>query len=255
MAVVFPMTNLRPDKRPEDAKGACDVSVILPTYCEQENLPILVPLISGEFDKAGIRGEIIIVDDNSPDRTEQVCGDLATKHPLRIEIRRNDRGLSSAVIHGMKAARGDVFVVMDADMSHPPKKIPELVDLIRSGTADFAVGSRYVAGGGTDDRWGLVRWLISQVATLLAKPLTSVRDPMSGFFAVSRAKVQAAAHLNPVGYKIGLELIVRCDCRSVREIPIFFGNRLHGKSKLSIKEHVDYMRHLGRLYAYKLGLS
>jgi dolichol-phosphate mannosyltransferase len=230
------------------------VSVIVPTYCERENLPILVPRISSEFEKAGIHGEILIVDDNSPDNTEQVCGELATKYPLRFEIRTDERGLSTAVIHGMRKARGEVFVVMDADMSHPPEQISELVRMIRSEEGDFAIGSRYVAGGGTEDNWGLFRWINSRVATLLAMPLTSARDPMSGFFAISRAKFESATHLNPVGYKIGLELIVKCDCRSVKEIPIFFANRVHGKSKLSIKEQINYLRHIKRLYEFRLGV-
>jgi len=234
---------------------ACEVSIIVPTYCEADNLPTLIPRISAVLEEAEICGEILVVDDNSPDSTEQVCDALAMEYPVRLIVRRNERGLSSAVIEGMRQARGAVLLVMDADLSHPPEKIPELVRAVQSDGADFAIGSRYVAGGGTDETWGLFRWLNSKAATLLARPLTSARDPMAGFFALNRAKFQSATHLNPVGYKIGLELIIKCGCRRIAEVPIFFGNRLRGESKLSLKEQFNYIRHLKRLYEYKLGVA
>ena len=211
------------------------MSVIVPTYCEAENLPTLVPRISDALKRAAICGEILIVDDDSPDDTKTVCAELAAEHPVRLIVRTTERGLSSAVIDGMRQAQGAVLVVIDADLSHPPEKIPDLVAAVQCGGADFAIGSRYVAGGGTDENWGLVRWANSKVATLLARPLTTARDPMAGFFALSRAKFQSAARLDPIGYKIGLELIVKCGCRRIMEVPIFFGNRLRGKSKLSLR--------------------
>jgi len=230
-----------------------DVSVIVPTYCEAENLPTLIPRISAAFGAAGLRGEIVVVDDNSPDNTAEVCEQLAIVHPLRLEIRTSDRGLSSAVIHGMQQAEGAVLLVMDADLSHPAEKIPELVEALRSGDADFVIGSRYVRGGGTDDDWGLFRWLNSKVATLLARPLTAAKDPMAGFFAIRAASFRRAENLDPIGYKIGLELLVKCGCHEVREVPIQFRDRLHGESKLTLREQINYLRHLKRLYDYKLG--
>ncbi len=158
-----------------------DVSVIVPTYCEADNLPILVPRIAAACPGA----EILIVDDDSPDATVAACGELAERYPLRLLVRKPERGLASAVLHGMRHAQGDVFVVMDADLSHPPETIPALVDAIRSG-ADFAIGSRYAPGGGTDASWGMGRRLISKLATLLARPLTPARDPLAGFFAIRR---------------------------------------------------------------------
>lgn len=231
-----------------------EVSVIVPTYCEAENLPLLVPRISAALAAADIRGEILIVDDNSPDSTEQVCQQLAAEHSVHWIVRKTERGLSSAVIAGMRQAQGAVLVVIDADLSHPPEKIPDLVRAVQLDRADFAIGSRYVAGGGTAEGWGLFRWLNSRVATLLARPLTPARDPMAGFFALRRVTFQSAAHLDPVGYKIGLELIVKCGCRRIEEIPIFFNNRLYGKSKLSVKEQLNYLRHLKKLFEYKLGV-
>lgn len=230
-----------------------DVSIIVPTYGEAENLPILVPRVAEAMERAGIRGEILIVDDNSPDDTEDVCAELVTKYPLRLEIRTTDRGLSPAVLHGMRCAQGRYLLVMDADLSHPPEKVPELIQELKEHQADFVIGSRYVPGAGTDEDWGLFRWLNSKVATWLAWPLTSARDPMAGFFALRRETFESAASLDPIGYKIGLELMVKGRCRNVREVPIHFSDRLHGESKLTLKEQINYLRHLKRLYEFKLG--
>jgi dolichol-phosphate mannosyltransferase len=241
------------DAATQPSRGIVDVSVIVPTYREAENLPILVPRVAAALADAGVDGEILIVDDNSPDETRRVCAELADKYPLRLVVRTTNRGLSPAVVAGMQQASGDILLVMDADLSHPPEKIPELIETLQSGQTDFVIGSRYVSGGGTDDEWGWFRWLNSRVATLLAWPLTSARDPMAGFFALRAETFRNAAKLDPIGYKIGLELLVKGGCRHVREVPIQFRDRLHGESKLSLKEQLNYLRHLRRLYLYKLG--
>lgn len=232
-----------------------DVSIIVPTYREAENLPVLVPRITDALKAGGGHGEIIVVDDDSPDDTGRVCEELADGHSLRLIVRKNERGLSSAVIEGMKQARGGILVVMDADLSHPPEKIPDLVRAIRSGEADFAIGSRYVEGGGTDGEWGGFRRMNSRVAGFLARPLTPARDPMSGFFALHADRFRSAENLNPIGYKIGLELVVKCGCEKIVEIPIFFADRTRGESKLSFREQLNYLRHLRRLYEFKLGTA
>jgi dolichol-phosphate mannosyltransferase len=121
------------------------------------------------------------------------------------------------------------------------------------GGADFVIGSRYVAGGTTSDDWGVLRWLNSRVATLMARPLTDVRDPMAGFFALRRSTFERGAELNPIGYKIGLELIVKCRCEKVVEIPIHFEDRVYGESKLTLKQQLLYIKHLRRLYIFKYG--
>jgi dolichol-phosphate mannosyltransferase len=228
------------------------VSILVPTYCEAQNLPILIPRITHVLQQVGITCEILIVDDDSPDDTERICQELSQEYPVRALIRKKERGLASAVIHGMRHAQGQYLIVMDADLSHPPEKIPELLKTIQSDSVDFVIGSRYVAGGDTHEDWGVLRWLNSKFATLLARPFTSARDPMAGFFALRRSTFESASRLDPVGYKIALELIVKCNCRNVAEIPIFFHDRLHGESKLSIKEQLNYLRHIGRLFAYKL---
>jgi dolichol-phosphate mannosyltransferase len=125
-----------------------------------------------------------------------------------------------------------------------------MVELLRAGT-DFVVGSRYVKGGSTDAQWGVLRWLNSKVATLLARGLTNLKDPMAGFFGFPRSILNEATQLVPVGYKIGLEILVKAQCRRVVEIPIAFAERVKGESKLSIRQQVLYLRHLRRLYRFR----
>jgi dolichol-phosphate mannosyltransferase len=140
---------------------------------------------------------------------------------------------------------------MDADCSHPPEALPLLVRAIQD-KAEMVIGSRYVRGSSVAESWGMLRWLNSRAATLLAWPLTGLSDPMAGFFAMRRELFTQNAHrLNPIGYKIGLELVVKCNCRSVEEVPIHFENRLHGESKLTLAEQLRYLQHLGRLYRFR----
>ena len=236
------------------------VSVILPTYREAENLPHLLPRISESLRAAGYAHEIIIVDDDSADSTRAVCERLAADLPVRLVVREGERGLATAVVRGMQEAEGDVLVVMDADGSHPPTALPELVAAVADGAHDLAIGSRYVPGGSTDEGHGVLHRLNSHAATLLARPLTRAHDPMSGFLALRKETVEQGDALTPVGYKIGLELIVKCHLegagpgggRRIIEIPIDFGVRVHGASKLGVRAQIDYLRHLGRLFAYRI---
>jgi dolichol-phosphate mannosyltransferase len=226
-----------------------DVSVVIPALREQANLRRLLPQLFNAFQLAGFVAEVIVVDDESRDGTEELCTGLASTYALRLITRRNERGLASAVLYGLREASGDVCVVMDADLSHPPEVVPSLVQAARSPACDLALGSRYIAGGSVEPSWGWFRRLNSRVATLLARGLTDACDPMAGFFAIKRSTLSRAKVLRPVGYKIALELIVRCDCRHVVEVPIAFKNRKHGNSKLSIAQQWAYIRHLARLYA------
>ena len=230
-----------------------EVSIIVPTFREVENLSELVRRISGALNETSLLGEIIIVDDDSRDGTIQVCETLSKSYPLVLETRVGERGLATAVLHGLKKARGQVLAVMDADLSHPPEAIPEIVNEIRSG-ADMVVGSRYVSGGKTEEDWGLLRWLNSKIATVLARPLTNIKDPMAGFFAIHRNVFMRSERLDPIGYKIGLELLVKCGCRRVVEVPIHFIDRKRGKSKLTLREQWNYVAHLRRLYTFKFAL-
>ena len=235
------------------------LSVVVPTFCEAENLAVLVPRLCQVFTDNSLNGEIIVVDDNSPDNTVDVVRKLSESHPVRLIVRTSERGLSSAVIAGMLAADGEVLLCMDADLSHPPEDVPKLFQAIAGNRLDegvrstsFVIGSRYVTGGSTESGWGLGRWLNSKGATLLAWPLTSVSDPMAGFFALRHEDFRkASGTLDPIGYKIGLELLVKTNTRRALEVPIEFKNRLHGESKLSLREQLNYLRHLARLYRFR----
>lgn len=227
-------------------------SVVVPTYREAENLPLLVPRITAAL--AALPHEIIIVDDNSNDSTDLVVHTLRSEgHAVRLIQRTDQRGLSSAVLRGFADAEGRILVCMDADLSHPPETLPRMIEELRSGDIEFVIGSRYASGGTTDVEWGLFRQINSKVATLMARPFCRISDPMTGYFALSRDTFRGAKPLNPVGYKIGLELIVKCGCTRVGEIPIHFSDRRLGESKLSLREQINYLRHLKRLADFKYG--
>jgi dolichol-phosphate mannosyltransferase len=228
------------------------VSVIVPTYREVENLPHLIDRIAKVGREYALDLELLIVDDDSRDGTVELVAFRPEKW-LRLLVRTADRGLSLAVLEGLRQARGDVLICMDADLSHPPEALPAMLQQLRDG-ADFVVGSRYVQGGSTAHDWGVLRWINSGVATLLARPFTNIRDPLAGFFALPRATYESGSDFNPVGYKIGLELIVKCRCERVVEVPIHFENRKFGKSKLNLKQQLLYLQHLRRLYIFKYGM-
>jgi dolichol-phosphate mannosyltransferase len=215
-----------------------------------ESLPGLIDRLERVRNATGLRLHLLIMDDDSGDGTREL---IASRPEPWVElcVRQGERGLSVAVLEGLRRAAGDVLVVMDADLSHPPEAIPTMLDAIAAG-ADFVVGSRYVAGGTTAEGWGVFRFLNSKVATALARPLTRITDPMSGFFALPRRVFERAENPSPLGYKIGLELLVRCRCERVSEVPIHFANRAHGDSKLTLRQQWLYLRHLGRLYQFKL---
>ena len=240
---------------PLEREGVVPLSVVVPTYREAENLGLLIPEITAVLRATAVAHEIIIVDDNSQDGTPQVIDGLRQDgHAVRLITRLEERGLSSAVVRGFQEARGEYLLCMDADLSHPPEALPRMLQAVRTPGTDFVIGSRYVSGGTTEEGWGLFRWLNSRIATLLARPFTSAKDPMAGYFALPRAVFARARELSPIGYKIGLELMVKCGCKRVREIPIHFSDRKFGQSKLTFKEQLRYLNHLKRLADYKFGV-
>ena len=153
----------------------------------------------------------------------------------------------------MNEARGDVLVSLNADLSHPPEKIPELVAALHNPGVDFAIGSRYVPGAVISQEWSFARWLNSRVATALARPLSSAKDPLSGFYGLRRETFDRASPYRPLGFKNGLELIVRGRCRQVAEIPITFSARLHGASKMRPRHMALYLFQVVSLLSLKLG--
>ncbi|MDD5112007.1 MAG: polyprenol monophosphomannose synthase [Candidatus Altiarchaeota archaeon] len=225
-----------------------DISLIVPTYNEKENIAILVEKTFTAAKKAKLDLEIIIVDDNSPDGTAKRTEELAKKWPIRVICRKTERGLSSAVIKGFEQASGRILGVMDADLSHPPEKIPEMIQALNN--ADIAIGSRLIQGGGVEE-WPLVRKLISQGATLLARPITNISDPMSGFFFLKQEVIEGVK-LDPIGYKILLEILAKGRYKRVIETPYVFHNRRVGTSKLNTRIQLQYLKHLTRLYSHRL---
>lgn len=229
------------------------MSIVTPTLREAECLSALAERIDTVLSAAGIPWELIVSDDDSRDGTEAVAAELARSLPVRLHVRRGvPPDLSQAVLDGIDAAGFDRVVVMDADLSHPPEAIPELLSATRDSRA-VGVGSRYAAGGRVAGRWSRYRRLNSRVATLLARPLVPCSDPMSGFFAFDRRSIPGRNELRPLGYKIGLELMVRGRL-AIREVPITFRDRSKGASKLNWRRQLDFLRHLHRLYGFRFGL-
>ncbi len=223
-------------------------TIVLPTYKEFDSLPSLIEAVEEVKNNTLPKLKLIIVDDNSQDGTEQLIQEL-DKPWIRLIVRKEDKGLSPAVIAGLKESTSDYCVVMDADGSHPATAIPCMIEALQNG-ADFVVGSRYIKGGTTEDGWGFLRWLNSKIATMMARPFTRVLDPMSGFLAFRHSTFDQAKNLNPIGYKIGLELIVKCDCKKVTEVPIHFSTRQLGESKLTLSVQWQYLQHIIRLLRY-----
>ncbi|MEX2327359.1 MAG: glycosyltransferase, partial [Pseudomonadales bacterium] len=228
--------------------------VVVPTYQEAANLLPLSTRVDEVLKRAGIVYELLIVDDCSPDDTVSVCERLVEQFPLRLlQPGGRPRDLSLSVIDGIRAANNDLVLVMDADLSHPPEKIPEMVSLLSTSPGAFVVGSRYVQGGSFDRSWSLWRFINSHIATMLARPLVKCLDPMSGFFLFDRRYIGEIDALRPLGYKIGLELMVRGHFDEIIEVPIAFADREIGASKMNLTQQVKYLRHLRLLYLYKFG--
>ena len=192
------------------------ISIVVPTFKEAANIPELIERIRRLRNNFQLDAELLLMDDNSRDGSADVVAATGMNW-VQFVVRTKDRGLSAAVIDGIRIARHAVIVVMDADLSHPPESIPDLLFALDDG-AQFVIGSRYAPGGTTDDKWGFFRWMNSRVATLLSRPLTKVSDPMAGFFAFRHELLKLDIALNPIGYKIGLELIVKLHATSVSEV-------------------------------------
>ena len=231
------------------------LSVVVPTYDEASNIEALLRGLHRTLSATGVGFEVLVVDDDSPDRTWEVAGALVDDLPgLRVLRRRGASGLATAVTCGWAHARGELLGVIDGDGQHPPEVVADLLAAMDDRT-DVAVASRHVAGGGVSN-WSTARRLLSrgaQALGLLLLPGTvgRVTDPMSGYFVVRR-EVVADTDLDPVGYKILLEVLARGDVRGVVETPYVFLERKRGQSKVAIGHYVGYLRHLMRLRLYPL---
>ena len=226
-----------------------DLSVIIPTFNEEANIRNIITEVDDVFLKNGLHGEILVVDDNSSDGTIEIVNEMKkTKEYVRILVRKADHGLSQSVADGFSYASSEVFIVIDADLSHPPALIPKMYQEIRAGN-DVVIGSRYMQGGGIK-KWPLKRRIISLGATFLGRLLfPDVTDPVSGFFAI-RKDVVSNAHLKPKGYKILLEVLGKGSWEKEKEIPFEFVDRKIGSSKLKIKTIIEYAHQVADITLY-----
>jgi dolichol-phosphate mannosyltransferase len=227
------------------------LSIIIPTFNEGENIEKLTRQLSQLLDTALPNDyELIVVDDDSPDRTWQLTLTLTSKYPnLRVMRRQQEQGLSTAVIRGWQVAQGEVLGVIDADLQHPPETLLQLLTELQRG-ADLAVASRHVEGGGVSS-WSLTRRFLSRGAQLLGlillpKVVSRITDPMSGYFLVRRQAIAETA-LNPLGYKVLLEVLGRGQIEHVAEVGYVFQEREVGQSKVTWRQYKDYIHHLLRL--------
>ena len=230
------------------------VSIIIPTYNEFQNiLPVLKSL--RKYLPKKISTETIVVDDNSPDGTGKLVEDYLINlkkvagNTISVINRTAKTGLSSAILSGIKQATGDIIVVMDSDLSHPPQIIPKMLEVLRKYQYDLVVASRYIHGGKIQG-WTKKRKLMSKVATIIAKRGLGVKinDPMSGFFAFKKNIVKGIS-FDALGYKFLLEVLVKNRGITVKEIPYTFQNRQLGYSKLDYKTMVDYIKSTWKLYS------
>jgi dolichol-phosphate mannosyltransferase len=226
------------------------ISVVIPTYNEAAVIEQTLRRAAAALRDAHEEFELIVVDDSSADGTAKIAESLGGEIPVRVLRRPGRRGLATAVLDGWGMARGDLLAVMDADLQHPPEILRPLAEALRQSDTDLALASRYVSGGGATG-WSWTRRFISWGATHLASsvlPLTlaGVSDPLSGMFALRRS-VLDGAQLNPLGYKILLEVLAKGRYRKFVEVSYILEPRGHGTSKLGLRQSVEYLLHLGRL--------
>jgi dolichol-phosphate mannosyltransferase len=240
-----------------EASSPPGFSIIIPAYLEAKNIPLLIQRIAA-LDIREQPFEVLIVDDNSNDGTERVVAELHQQYPwLKLIIRHSDRSWSKSILEGIQHARFPVLIFMDADLSHPPESIPQMLTLLQqSPTLEMIIGSRYMEGGMIDKQWPIYRNLVSRLATLVIKPLLplAIKDPLSGFIAVRKTPgMLNEKYWNPIGAKLGLEMIVKSHLKHIVEIPIYFGQRQFGDSKLmNVAFALRYAKQIRQLWLYKL---
>lgn len=244
---------------PRKASGSIKVnglSVVVPTYNETLNIRPLCERLFASMKKknANLPVELLFVDDESvgTQQTLAIVKELEKEsYPVRIHSRKKSegRGLSSAVLLGFQKAEYEAILCMDADLQHEPEAVYSVALPVLEARAEFTVGSRYVGGGGFGFDWALHRRLISSGATLLAAGVSRSSDPMSGFFCTTKTVLaRGVKSINPIGFKIGLEVMARCRASPVVDVPITFQSRIAGESKLTMKQNVQYLQQLAALY-------
>ncbi|MFB6227489.1 MAG: polyprenol monophosphomannose synthase [Halobacteriales archaeon] len=236
----------------ESDPGEIRLSVVVPTFNESGSIRRALSRLYGTnpLDEEAI--EVIVVDESTDDTPDIVRSlDYPNLRLVRFDGR---KGLAGSVIEGFKMSNGTYLGVIDADGQHPPAKLFELFETAIEHDHDLVVASRYAPGGGIEN-WRWYRKLISWGATLIADLLllrdVDISDPMSGFFVVRRATIEDVT-LDPVGYKILLEILVRGNVNSIEEVGYVFADREHGETNLGYEEYVNYLRHVGSLLWHDL---
>lgn len=222
------------------------LSIIVPTYNERENVSRLVESVEEALHN--IEYEIVFVDDSTDDTPIILEGMARIKNHVRYIHRKDGRGLATAVILGFKAAKGNVLAVMDADLQHPPELLKSMYSGIKTG-AGIVIPSRFIPGGddgGLNPFRKFVSWTARMVGKLFLKKLRKFSDVTGGYF-MFRKSVIKDVELNPTGWKILIEVLIRGSYENVIEIPYRFCKRYRGNSKMSIKEQLNYVNHIIRL--------
>jgi dolichol-phosphate mannosyltransferase len=236
----------------ENENSTLDISVIIPTYNESQNILTILKSVEENLPKE-LSLEIIVVDDNSPDRTGQIVDNYIKNNfnnSIKIIHRKEKRGLSSAIIEGVQKSLGKLIVVMDSDFSHPPEVINRIIEEFNQFNYDIVIPSRYVKGS-IIRQWPYKRKMMSKVATKISKSSLgiNVSDPLSGFFAFKRDIIYGI-NFDAIGYKMLLEMLVKIKDARVKEIPYTFTDRKSGTSKLNLITITDYIKSVWKLYLY-----
>jgi len=232
------------------------LGLVIPTLNEAGNIPTLLNRLRHAMVQVPIDYEFIVVDDDSNDGTADVVREYAKQDPrVSVFIRSGHRGLAGAVIHGWRQTDANLLGVIDADLQHPPEVLPKLVEPVLAGN-DIAIASRYATGNGDAvNEWNKLRLLISRCGTLATAPLQRrdlrIKDPLSGFFVVRRDCIEGL-QLQPEGFKILLEILVKGRIHRAVEVPFRFATRHSGKSKADLKVALHYFGLLGKLSRYAL---
>lgn len=232
----------------------------MPTYNEAENIGELLERISRVFSREGYSYEVVMVDDSSSDGTAELARGIASRLgvPLRLIVR-NSRGLAGAVLRGFRESSGEYIIVMDADLQHPPEAILEMVERALREDLDLVIGSRYVKGGSIEG-WGVHRRIFSWLASILSRVLIpqarGIKDPLSGFFLVKRSVIQdldaQSFEKHGRSFKILLEILVRGRYKRIAEHPYRFRPRTRGKSKLGVREGLEFIKQVIELSDYRI---
>ena len=230
------------------------LGLVIPTLNEAGNISALLSRIHQALESTPVDYEIIVVDDDSHDGTASVVEQHAQRDSrVRLLVRKGQRGLAGAVIHGWEKTDADLLGVIDADLQHPPEVLPSLIAPLLDG-ADIAIASRYVNGNGVGD-WNRFRLFVSRCSTFATAPLqrnrVRIKDPLSGFFVVRRECIHQL-ELQREGFKILLEILVKGRINKAVEVPFQFGHRYSGKSKADIKVALQYFSLLGKLSRHAL---